>query len=66
MTVVALPLKEDSVVDLRRPTVGGDLVMEGVVRGYNWMEPLLRTDRMSAHLLRTMCALRSALDSVCF
>ena len=38
--------------------------MEGVVRGYNWMEPLLRTSRISPHLLRTMCVLRSSLDSV--
>lgn len=30
------------VVDPRRPSVGGDLVMEGVVRGYNWLEPILR------------------------
>ena len=44
--------------------MGGDLVMEGVVRGYNWMEPLLRTSRISPHLLRTMCVLRSSLDSV--
>lgn len=38
--------------------------MEGVVRGYNWMEPLLRTRRLSPHLLRTMCVLRSSLDAV--
>ena len=33
---------QSDVVDPCRPSTGGDLVMEGVVRGYNWLEPLLR------------------------
>ena len=33
---------QSNVVDPCRPSTGGDLVMEGVVRGYNWLEPLLR------------------------
>ena len=33
---------QSDVVDPCRASTGGDLVMEGVVRGYNWLEPLLR------------------------
>ena len=36
----------------------------GCVRGYNWLEPLLRTLQLSAHLLRSLCVLRNALDAV--
>ena len=39
-------------------------ILLGCVRGYNWLEPLLRTLQLSAHLLRSLCVLRNALDAV--